>query len=182
MILRITGRRDLTGTVIERGKRLADSRRRRCYDAAGMGISMALLAAADHQIRDHLDAPQTADACFARVESMPDSERCLLHDRWAVIHFLCVGDMEDGRPPLGLLRAGEIEVPATSELTYAVSAGAAQAWSAALRALTDEELRRRLDEADLLTAGPEGRPMYPGRWYLGQEQTDNGPLFDELLW
>jgi hypothetical protein len=147
-----------------------------------MGISMALLAASDEHIREHLVAPKTVDMAFERIGSMLETDRCLLHDRWAVIHFLCTRDMEDGRPPLGLLKAGQLEVLGTKEPAYAIYADAVQIWNAALRSVPDEEFRRRLDDADLLTAGPEGRAIYPGRWYLAQGRADNSALFDELQW
>jgi hypothetical protein len=143
-----------------------------------MAISMALLAARDEEIRLALVTPQRVDASFARLLSMPETERCLLHDRWAVIHFLCAGSADDGRPPLGLLRAGEVDVPGTSANTYAVFAETVRVWSGSLLALPDDDLRRRLDHADLLTAGTGGRAIYPGRWRGG----DKGTLFVELQW
>jgi hypothetical protein len=128
-----------------------------------MGISLTLLPASDDEIRYYVSSPKAADARFAGVAS-PSTNACHLHDRWAALHFLCTGDMDDGASPLGLLQAGELEIRGAADPTFGIFADAVSSWDSALVALTDEEFERRCFRADLLHGGPGGTLVYPGRW------------------
>lgn len=127
-----------------------------------MGISLTLLPASDDEVRFYLSSPKAVDDRFAGIASASASpQACHLHDRWAVLHFLCTGDMDDGASPLGLLKAGEFEIRGAADPTFGIFADAMSSWHRALGGLTDEEFERRCFRADLLRGGDS---IYPGRW------------------
>ena len=142
-----------------------------------MGISLTLLPASDDEIRHYATSPAHADARFAAIAS-PSADVCHLHDRWAALHYLSTGDSEDGASPLGLLKAGQIEIRGAADPTFGIYAEAMASWHAALGALTDEEFERRCFRADLLHGGPGGARVYPGRWPDAMTES----LASELRW
>jgi hypothetical protein len=140
-----------------------------------MGISLTLLPASDDEIRYYVSSPKAVDARFAGIAT-PSAHACHLHDRWAALHFLCTGDMDDGASPLGLLKTGELEIHGAADPTFAIFADAMTSWHTALGTLTDEEFERRCFRADLLHGGSGGTLIYPGRW----PDAMNDPLASEL--
>jgi hypothetical protein len=147
-----------------------------------MGISLTLLPASDDEIRYYVSSPKAADERFAGIASS-SADACHLHDRWAALHFLCTGDMDNGAPPLGLLKAGEVDIRGAADPVFGVFADAVASWHAALDALTDEEIERRCFRADLLHCGSGGSSVYPGRWPDAMNETLASELreyFDRL--
>jgi Domain of unknown function (DUF1877) len=142
-----------------------------------MGISLSLLPASDDEIRHYVISPKAVDARFAGVISS-SADACHLHERWAALHYLCTGDMDDDAPPLGLLKAGQLEIRGAADPTFGIFAEAVSSWHAALGALTDEEFERRCFRADLLHGGSGGAHVYPGRWPEAMTET----LASELRW
>lgn len=128
-----------------------------------MGISVTLLPASDDEIHGYVASPKTVDARFAGIISS-NALLCHLHDRWAALHVLCTGDVNDVSPPLGLLMAGQIEIRGTADPTFGIFGDGVSSWRAALDAIGDEEFQRRCFRTDLLHAGPGGAHVYPGRW------------------
>ena len=142
-----------------------------------MGISLTLLPASDDEIRYYVSSPSAVDARFSGIALASSSPHtCHLHDRWAALHFLCTDDMDDGAAPLGLLKAGEIEIRGAADPAFGIFADAVSAWHKALGALTDEEFERRCFRADLHHGGSGGALIYPGRW----PDAMNEPLASEL--
>jgi hypothetical protein len=142
-----------------------------------MGISLTLLPASDDEIRYYVSSPKAVDARFAGIASASASAHaCHLHDRWAALHFLCTGDVDDDASPLGLLKGGELEIRGAADPTFGIFADAVSSWDRALVALTDEEFERRCFRADLLHGGTGGARIYPGRW----PDAMNEPLASEL--
>jgi hypothetical protein len=141
-----------------------------------MGISLTLLPASDDEIRYYVSSPKAVDARFAGVASPSAAHACHLHDRWAALHFLCTGDMDDDGAPLGLLKAGELEIRGAADPTFGIFADTMSSWQRALAALTDEEFERRCFRVDLLRGGAGGASIYPGRW----PDAMNEPLASEL--
>src|SRR5262245_12056872 len=142
-----------------------------------MGISLTLLPASDDEIRYYVSSPKAVDARFNGIATSSSSAHtCHLHDRWAALHFLCTGDVDEGAAPLGLLKAGEIEIRGTADPAFGIFADTVSSWHDALAALTDEEFERRCFRADLLNGGPGGACVYPGRW----PDAMNDPLASEL--
>jgi hypothetical protein len=132
-----------------------------------MGISLTLLPASDDEIRYYVSSPKAVDARFAGIASASSTSAagaCHLHDRWAALHFLCAGDMDDDASPLGLLKAGELEIRGAADPTFGIFADTVSSWHRVLGALTDEEFERRCFRADMLHGGPGGGSVYPGRW------------------
>lgn len=148
-----------------------------CYDDGVMGISLTLLPASDDEIRHYVTSPKDVDARFRGVISS-SGDACHLHDRWAALHYLCTSDLDDGAPPLGLLKAGQLEFRGTADPTFGIFADAVSSWHASLGALTDEEFERRCFGADLLHGGRGGTRVYPGRW----PDTMTESLASELRW
>lgn len=140
-----------------------------------MGISLTLLPASDDEIRYYVSSPKAVDARFAGIATST-AHACHLHDRWAALHFLCTGDMNDGGAPLGLLKAGELEISGAADPAFGIFADAVSSWHSALGMLTDEEFERRCFRADLLHGGAGGASVYPGRW----PDAMNEPLASEL--
>lgn len=128
-----------------------------------MGISVTLLPASDDEIHGYVASPKIVDARFACVISSP-AHLCHLHDRWAALHVLCTGDVNDDGPPLGLLMAGQVEIRGAADPTFGIFAAGVSSWRTALDAISDEEFQRRCFRTDLLHAGPGGAHVYPGRW------------------
>jgi hypothetical protein len=104
------------------------------------------------------------DRRFAGVSSVDADEGCHLHDRWQAIHFLLTGDPDSVGPPLGWLKRGEFQYSGASDPSYGMSAAAVADFAAALRTVSEQELRARFDATDLRAAGPKQRPIPPGRW------------------
>ena len=144
-----------------------------------MGISLTLLPASDDEIRYYVTSPKAVDARFAGIatpSATASAHACHLHDRWAALHFLCTGDLDDGGAPLGWMKAGELEIRGAADPTFAMFADAVASWHAALGTLTDEEFERRCFRADLLNGASGGRSIPPGRW----PDAMNEPLASEL--
>jgi hypothetical protein len=147
-----------------------------------MGISVTLLPASDDEIRYYVSSPRAVDARFAGVATS-SARACHLHDRWAALHFICTGNMDDGASPLGLLKAGELEFRGAADPTFGTFADAVSSWHTALDALTDQEFERRCFRADLLHGGSGGAIVYPGRWPDAMNESlasELGDYFDRL--
>ncbi len=125
---------------------------------------MTLVRASDEDARRLLEDPAEVDRRFDGVTRLDADEGCHLVDRWQAIHFLLTGDPDSAGPPLGWLNRGEFQYSGTEDPSFGMSAAAVRDFAAALRDVSEQELRARFDATDLRAAGPKKRSIYPGRW------------------
>jgi hypothetical protein len=128
-----------------------------------MGISTAVVAVTDREILEFVEQPALADAAFSGAASFDRERCCHLHDHWAALHYLLTRTADGGELPLAAIRRGDLTIPGATDPTHAILSGTARSLAAALDAVTEAELRGRFDPAAMLTAGPGGTPIYPGR-------------------